>query len=122
REYHDADASLHFTLPEGWSMRQAMPFGDHETNVPLVLADSAAVPALWYKVTAAVHKADPRADCDSKVQQRIGQGRPDYRLRPDSFHEVTLGDRKFFVCTGEFTQGGREMAEYFIRLYSEKAV
>jgi len=63
---------------------------------------------------------DARADCENTVLRRIGQGRADYRLRPDSFHDVTLADRQFYVCTGEYTQGGREMAEYFIRAYGDK--
>jgi hypothetical protein len=120
REYHDTTAGVHFKLPEGWSMRQAFPFGDHETSVPLVVSDSPATSALWYKVLASARPADPLTDCKSKVQQRIGQGRADYRLRPDSFRAVTLGDRQFYVCTGDYTQDGRDMAEYFIRAYTDK--
>jgi hypothetical protein len=120
REYHDTAANLHFSLPEGWSMRKAAPFGDHETSVPLVLADSKSSPALWYKVLSAPTESTPRADADSEVKQRVNAGLGDYHLRPDSFRETQIGGRTAYTYVGEYKQDGRDMVEYFIRFYGGK--
>jgi erythromycin esterase-like protein len=122
REYHDAAANLHLTLPEGWSMRQSGAFGDHETSVPLVLADSNAIPALYYRVLSAPVEPKPRADADSKVRQRIEGGLSDYHLRPDSFRETTIGGRTAYTYVGEYKQDGKDMVEYFIRFYGDKVI
>jgi erythromycin esterase-like protein len=122
REYHDAAANLHFSLPEGWSMRQSGAFGDHETTVPLVLADSGSIPALYYKVLSAPADFKPRADADSKVQQRIEGGLRDYHLRADSFRETTIGGRTAYTYVGEFKQDDKDMVEYFIRFYGDKVI
>jgi hypothetical protein len=103
-------------------MRQSGAFGDHETNVPLVLADSNAVSALYYKVLSAPVEPKPRADADSKARQRIEGGLSDYHLRPDSFRETTIGGRTAYTYVGEYKQDGKDMVEYFIRFYGDKVI
>jgi hypothetical protein len=126
-EYRDAAAGVAFSLPSGWTMRPPTPFGDQETTVPLIAAQSESAPAFYYKVLASPRnlsaeetRAQLRADCENKVKSRRDAGLTGYRLRPDSFQDRTIGDRPALTCTAEYTQDGREMVEYFVRVYSEK--
>jgi erythromycin esterase-like protein len=129
REYRDAPAGITLALPAGWSMRQAMKFGYQETTVPLVIAGSPAIPAFYYKqleeplkLSAEQLRAKYRSDSEGKVRQRIEAGRAGYHIMPDSYRDFTMGDRPALACVAEFTQEGRTMAEYFIRVYRDNLV
>src|SRR2546423_817784 len=98
-------------------MRPPQAFGDQETTVPLIAAQSEAAPAFYYKVLSTprvVSREQMRADCESKVNARLDAGLQAYRMRPDSFQERTVGERPALTCTAEYTQNGREMVEYFV--------
>jgi erythromycin esterase-like protein len=129
REYRDAAAGVTLSLPVGWSMRAAIPFGDHETTVPLVLAESQAMPAFYYRLLSEPRPLAPealrakyRSDCESKVESRLAAGRVGYHLRPDSYRNFTIGDRPAIACTAAFTMDGKEMVEYFIRVYRDNLI
>ena len=126
REFHDA-SGVAFSLPTGWTMRPPQAFGDQETTVPLIVTQSEAMPAFYFKVLRTPRavsgeeaRAQLRADCESKVQARLDSGLTGYRLRPDSFQERTIGGHPALACTAQYTQDGREMIEYFVRVSSAK--
>src|SRR5262249_55157472 len=114
-------------LPEGWKMSSPQKWGDHETTVYMQADKSEAIPALYFKVLAEARKLSPeemraqhRADCESKAKSRLENGVTGYRLRPDSIQYRTINGREAASCTAEYTQNGREMVEYFVRVRSEK--
>jgi len=61
-----------------------------------------------------------RRECESKVKSRMDLGLTGYRLRPDSFQERTIGDHPALTCIALYTQDGRDVAEYFVRVSSAK--
>jgi hypothetical protein len=52
------------------------------------------------------------ASADEKVVQRVNQGLTDYRIRPESHQARSIGGHPALSCIADFTQDGRNMAEY----------
>src|SRR5262249_26569816 len=120
REFSDKTLGINLALRTGWSMRPSVSFGESETNVPLVLADSKAWPLFYYKplpvprnLSADQLRAQYRADCEAKVQPRQTGGMPDYHMLPESYRDLTISGRPSLTCTAAYTQNGQPMVEYF---------
>jgi len=125
RECGDLDYSLSFKLPAGWRIGRAIRIGDRETSIAMSNPESQTA-NLWYKVLKPQRKMTTGeiwralvASADEEVVQRVNQGRTDYRIRPDSPRAHSVRGHLALSCVADFTQDGRNMAEYLTWIRSD---
>ena len=125
RECRDLDYSLSFKLPAGWRIDRTIRFGDQETSIGISNPQSQTF-GLWYKVLKPQEKMTSEeirralaASTDEKVVQRVNQGLTDYRIRPDSHQARSIAGHPALSCIADFTQDGRDMAEYLTWIRSD---
>lgn len=129
--YRDDVVGLSAKLPEGWTVRDAIRWGEgHRQNtVFLKPADaSSASPSMYYKPYTAEEAASMggtgaeallREQAQKKEASRIGAV-GDYRNVPDSFLFFDVNGSPAMSYFATFTRGDQVMTEHFIRILGPK--
>jgi hypothetical protein len=121
----DPDAPVSFELPQGWSLFSGHRWGDHETTLQLVDAESGTRVALYYQYPLQKTFQDARAALhrwiDMKVRQRRGEGLTDYHLQQGSVHDLVVGGQPAESFVGEFTVAGKPEAEFILHVLGQTA-
>jgi hypothetical protein len=121
----DPDAPVSFQLPQGWKLLGGTRWGDHETTLQLVDAESGIMVALYYQYPLQKPYKDARASLlggiDAKVRQRQGEGTMDYHVQSGSVHDLVVGGHPAASFVAEFTAAdGTPEAEFMLRVLGEK--
>ena len=131
----DMTYDVSFRLPEGWSVETSWRWGDRESTVAFVdpqKTTGQTAPSLNYRPPPSSLPGTPEGiqamlqrSAESKVNQRRGEGMPDYRLRSGSCQARMVGGQAARSCIAEYTgESGIPMAEYltFVRTQNTSAL
>ncbi len=127
--YYDAVTGVSMTYPPGWTVRNAVRWGDRnrENTVMFSAAEATAFrPSMYYNMYAdgappAVATEDfLRTSAQKKEQQRLASGVTDYKNDPDSFVFREIEGRPSLSYFATFTKNDQVMAEYFMRIVGQK--
>jgi hypothetical protein len=125
--YNDAAVGLSVMLPEGWTVRDAIRWGEgHSQNTVFLkpAVASSAGPSMYYKpytpeeaasIGSTGAQALLREQAQKKEASRIG-GVPDYQNVPDSFSFFDVNGSPAMSYFATFTRGDQVMTEHFIRV------
>lgn len=129
--YHDSAVGLEVTLPEGWTVRDAIRWGkDHSENTVFLSPDvpSSASPSMYYKPyltseTATIGSTGAEALLREQAQKKEASRltwAPDYKNVPDSFSFFDVNGSPAMSYFATFTRGDQVMTEHFIRILGPK--
>ena len=119
----DPAAPISFQLAPGWSLKNGIRWGDHESTLWFVEAASGITVALYYQ--SPLHPPFPgdaaaalRQGMEAKVLQRQrDNGISDYRVLPDSIQTRQVGGQPALSFIAQFTNsGGNTVGEYMVRV------
>lgn len=126
-QYSDSLVGLSVTLPEGWTIRDAIRWGDgHRQNTVFLktAVPSTASPSMYYKpytpeesssIASMGAQALLREQAQKKEASRSSGG-SDYKNVPDSFHFFDVNGSPAMTYFATFTRGDQVMTEHFIRV------
>lgn len=130
-QYTDDVVGLSAMLPEGWTVRDAIRWGEgHKQNTVFLkpAEASSASPSMYYKpytgeeassIGSAGAQALLREQAQKKEASRLA-GAPDYQNVPDSFHFFDVNGSPAMTYFATFTRGDQVMTEHFIRILGPK--
>jgi hypothetical protein len=125
--YHDAHVGLSVTLPAGWTVRDAIRWGENHTQNTVFLRPeprTTASPSMYYKpytpeeaasISSRGAGALLREQAEKKEISRAAGG-SDYRNVPDSFAFFDVNGSPAMSYFATFTRGDQVMTEHFIRV------
>ncbi len=129
--YHDTAVGLDVMLPAGWTIRQAIRWGNNHSENTVFLSPevgSSAMPSMYYKpyldteaatIGATGSEALLREQAQKKEASRV-VGLPDYKNVPDSFSFYDVNGSPAMSYFATFTRSGEVMTEHFIRILGPK--
>jgi hypothetical protein len=129
--YHDDAVGLSATLPEGWTVRDAIRWGEGHLQNTVFLKPaevSSATPSMYYKpytaeeaasITGTGAQALLREQAQKKEASRV-MGVPDYQNVPESFLFFDVNGSPAMTYFATFTRGDQVMTEHFIRILGPK--
>jgi hypothetical protein len=126
--FHDPLFGVSVTLPEGWSVRQAMRWGENnrENTVFLKPPEGEAIPSMYYQhypdgaPELGQAEARLREMAQKKEESRSMGGTNDYKNDPDSFVFRQIDGHPSLSYFATYTQNEQVRAEYFMRILGEK--
>ena len=127
--FHDALVGVSATYPEGWTVRQAIRWGqDHRENTVFFSPPdgSTAVPSMYYQKYPDGPPAPGNAEAmlremaQQKEASRSQGGLNDYKNDPGSFVFREVDGHPSLSYFATFTRGEQVQAEYFTRILGEK--
>lgn len=124
-EYRDPEFAVSVTLPQGWSVGDAVRWGDREVTANLKDARRFVGSFDFQKRPATTHSDEEAyaalaTNPESKAKLRTPT-LPDYRVRPDSIQRRTVGGRPALSCIADYTSGQIEFSEYLTWISGENA-
>ena len=129
--YQDNVVGLSATLPEGWTVRDAIRWGEGHLQNTVFLKPaeaSSASPSMYYKpytaddassIGSAGAQALLREQAQKKEASRVA-GVPDYQNVADSFLFFDVNGSPAMTYFATFTRGDQVMTEHFIRVLGPK--
>ena len=125
--FHDALIGVSATYPEGWSVRQAIRWGQNNRentvffNAP---EGSAAIPSMYYQIypNGAPAAGNAEAMLREMAQQKEASRAQivnDYKNDPGSFVFREIDGHPSLSYFATFTLGDQVQAEYFLRILGE---
>jgi hypothetical protein len=127
--FHDALFGVSVTYPEGWSVRQAIRWGQNNRENTVFFSPpegSEAIPSMYYQAYPNGAPAPGNAEAmlremaQQKEASRSQGGLNDYKNDPGSFVFREIDGHPALSYFATFTQGDQVQAEYFMRILGEK--
>jgi hypothetical protein len=128
-KFEDVLLGVSATFPEGWSVRQAIRWGDNNRQITVFLApaEGQAIPSMYYQdypngaPPPGESEAMLREMAQKKEESRSANGANDYKNDPDSFVFREINGRPTLSYFATYTRGNDVQAEYFMRILGQKS-
>ena len=119
-EHYDSEYKVTLQLPEAWTIRRSMHYGDRESTTAIQPGDYASLANLHFRSFARPEPETPdqrqkslQASADKKAPQRSrDENFTDYKLREGSCRFHTVGGKSALSCIADFTAAGVKMVEW----------
>jgi len=121
----DIHFQVKFTLPFKWKVEMQRRWKDAgEEATTLTLQDPGALSpvGLYYRLLTNTADEDIRIEVGKKLEQRIRQGLPNYRLPENNCQERVVGGHQALSCMAAFGGGAEVMLEYFTWIRSKQCL
>jgi hypothetical protein len=126
-EYHDSQYGVSLSVPSWWWFTTVIRWGDHENTLQFWEQGSQARVALYYKIFTTPQRLNPNEmeqlllrQMTAKAKQRKREGLEDYHVRRNSYAQRMINGRPAISWVGDYTEHGKNMSEYLVRVRSEK--